>query len=93
MALKIFLEPSQLDVARHTVTENSNYFAEIGIETVRPAKEKETKSSAPKEGLSNTEKITVTSEKPLVISKCGYNASSFNNISTSYLYGILKIKL
>jgi len=94
MALKIFLEPSQSDLARNSVRKNFKYFTEIRPETLRQDKGKEIKLTTSKERLSNTEKVTVSLEKPLATLKCGYDASSYKNLLTlTYLYNILKIKI
>ena len=90
MALKIFLEPSQLDFARNTSRKNVKYFAKIQPETLRQNKEKDIKSTTSREGLSHTEKVTVSLEKPLTTSKCGYDASFYINLLTFYCYGNIK---
>jgi len=90
MALKIFLEPPQLDLARNTVRKNVKYFTETRPETLRQNKEKDIKLTTSREGFSHTEKVTVSLEKPLTTSKCGYDASFYINLLTFYCYGNFK---
>ena len=91
MALKIFLEPSQLDIAINASRKNVKYFTETRpTETPRQNKEKDTKSSTSKKGHSQTGKVTLSLEKPFSTSKCGYDASFYINLLTFYCYGNFK---
>lgn len=86
MTLRIFYEPSQLNIVRNTVRENLNNFAEIGLETVRQDEKKDIKSSTSKAGLSSTEKVTTSLNKLSPNSKCGYDASLINSFDLLFLF-------